>query len=220
MQAQAGSVIGLIEELGFEQAVIAGYDIGSRVAQEIARVAPSLVGALVVAPPLPGVGDRVMSANAQREFWYQAFHQLPLADELIDGNRAAVRAYLEHVWSHWSGPSFKPSRTQLERLTELYSAPGAFSASIDWYRAGSGTVATSLAETAPEPDERIAVPTTVLWPEHDPLFPPQWGDRLPEFFKCVTTRTLPGAGHFSPLEAAEECARAISASLTSRPNHR
>jgi hypothetical protein len=28
------------------------------------------------------------------------------------------------------------------------------------------------AEPVPAPAERIAVPTTVLWPGHDPLFPP------------------------------------------------
>jgi pimeloyl-ACP methyl ester carboxylesterase len=106
----------------------------------------------------------------------------------------------------------------LERLTNLYSAPGAFTASISWYRAGSGTVATSLAERAPEPGDRIAVPTTVLWPEHDPLFPPDWSDRLPEFFSDVTSHTLAGAGHFSPLEATEQFVRAIRASLSSRPN--
>jgi pimeloyl-ACP methyl ester carboxylesterase len=67
-QAQARSVIGLIDELGLKAPLIAGYDIGSRVAQTIAREAPDLVSALVVSPPLPGAGDRVLSAEAQREF--------------------------------------------------------------------------------------------------------------------------------------------------------
>ncbi len=212
VQAQAASVIGLIDELGLARPVLAGYDVGSRVAQEVARVAPGSVRALVVAPPLPGVGERVLSPRAQREFWYQAFHQLPLADQMLDGNRSAVRAYLEHFWSHWSGPSFQLSESDLQRLTELYAAPGAFRASIAWYRAGSSTVATSLAESAPQQSDRIAVPTTALWPEHDPLFPSDWSDRLLEFFSDLTLETLPGAGHFSPLEAPEQFARAISAS--------
>jgi pimeloyl-ACP methyl ester carboxylesterase len=211
VRAQAASVVGLIEELGLRRAVIAGYDVGSRVAQEIARAAPALVEALVVAPPLPGVGDRVLGERAQRELWYQAFHQLALAERLIDGNAAAVRAYLEHFWSHWSGPSFSQPASELERLAALYGAPGAFVASIGWYRAGSGTVATSLAERPPEPDDRIAAPTTVLWPEHDPLFPAQWSDRIAEFFSAATVQTLEGAGHFSPLEAPARFARAIAA---------
>jgi pimeloyl-ACP methyl ester carboxylesterase len=85
--AQARSVLGLIDELGLDAPVIAGYDIGSRIAQTIAQTAPDRVRAIIVSPPLPGVGARVLSAEAQREFWYQAFHQLDLAAELVDGDR-------------------------------------------------------------------------------------------------------------------------------------
>src|SRR5262245_61712013 len=63
--AQADSVIGLMRELSLGPAVIAGYDVGSRVAQQIARAAPDHVRALVLAPPLPGAGDRVLSPEAQ-----------------------------------------------------------------------------------------------------------------------------------------------------------
>ena len=63
--AQARSVIALIEELGLSRPVLAGYDIGSRIAQAVARERPDLVRALVVAPPLPGIGDRILSPQAQ-----------------------------------------------------------------------------------------------------------------------------------------------------------
>jgi hypothetical protein len=29
------------------------------------------------------------------------------------------------------------------------------------------------------------LPATVLWPEHDPLFPPEWSDRIGEFFAAA-----------------------------------
>jgi pimeloyl-ACP methyl ester carboxylesterase len=86
-------------------------------------------------------------------------------------------------------------------------------ASIAWYRAGSGAVATSLAERAPAPEDRIAAPTSVLWPEHDPLFPRKWSDRIPEFFSDATLLDLAGVGHFSPLEAPRQFARAIAAAF-------
>jgi pimeloyl-ACP methyl ester carboxylesterase len=66
--AQARSVVGLIDELALERPVIGGYDIGSRIAQTIARIRPDLVRALVISPPLPGIGDRILSAQAQSEF--------------------------------------------------------------------------------------------------------------------------------------------------------
>ena len=210
---QADSVLGLIAELGLGRPVLAGYDIGSRIAQEIARADPDSVRALVIAPPLPGVRERVLSEHAVREFWYQTFHRLPLAEQLIDGNPDAVRAYLGYIWEHWSGPAYRQPAADLDRLAAVYGAPGAFVASVGWYRAGSGTVARSLAERTPAAEDRIAVPTTVLWPEHDPLFPPDWSDRIDEFFSAATLCSLAGAGHFSPLEAPAQFAGAIRDAL-------
>jgi pimeloyl-ACP methyl ester carboxylesterase len=204
--AQGRSVLGLIEELGLDRPVLSGYDIGSRIVQGIARTRPEVVRALVIAPPLPGIGRRIFGQQAQVEFWYQAFHRLPVSEELIDGKPEAVRAYLRHFWTHWSGPGFEP---ELDHLVEVYSAPGAFTASINWYRAGAGSVATSAAENAPAPGERIGVPTAVLWPEHDPLFPRDWSDRLDEFFSDVRLRFVDGVGHYAPLEYPEVLAEQI-----------
>ncbi len=215
--AQARSVLALIEELGLTGVVIAGYDIGSRIAQTVAAGRPGLLRGLVVAPPLPGIGARILDAAAQREFWYQSFHQLDVAGQLIDGRPDAVRAYLTHFWSHWSGPSFELGEEALSRVAGLYSEPGAFVASIAWYRAGAGSVARSLAEQAPAPGHRIHVPTTVLWPGHDPLFPVGWSDRLGEFFDQVRLRMLPSAGHFAPLEAPGEFAEEITAATAGGP---
>jgi len=215
--AQARSIAGLIGELGLEQVVLAGYDIGRRIAQAIARNRPDLVRALVIAPPLPGIGDRILAPQAQREFWYQAFHNLGLSAELIDGRPDAVRAYLRHFWSHWSGPAYEPDEQHLDHLVSVYGPPGAFTASIAWYRAGAGSVAASLAEQVPDPGDRIAVPTTVLWPEHDPLFPREWSDRIGEFFADQHLTWLDGAGHFSPLEAPGAFAAAVVAAVGTGP---
>lgn len=213
--AQARSVLGLIDELHLSAPLIAGYDIGSRITQTIARAAPGRLRAIVLCPPLPGVGRRVLSPDAQREFWYQAFHQLGLAGELIDGNARAVRAYLRHFWEHWSGPGYRQPEADLDRLSGIYSEPGAFTASIGWYRAGSGTVASSILEQPPDPRELISADSFILWPEHDPLFPQAWSDRVPEFFSHARLQLLPGIGHFVPLEAPQTFATAIHGALTS-----
>jgi pimeloyl-ACP methyl ester carboxylesterase len=218
--AQARGVLGLVDELGLANPVLAGYDIGSRIAQAAAGAAPGRVRALVLSPPLPGGGRRVLEPEAQREFWYQPFHNLRLVEELLDGRPEAVRPYLRHFWSHWSGPGFEPDDRRLDHLTEVYAPPGAMTASVAWYRAGSGMVAMSLAERAPAPADRIAVPTTVLWPEHDPLFPPAWSDRLGEFFGDVEVGHLAGSGHFTPVEAPEAFAAAIRSALGRQPGAR
>ncbi|WP_041303994.1 alpha/beta fold hydrolase [Mycolicibacterium rhodesiae] len=207
--AQAGSVIGLIRELGLSQVVLAGYDVGSRVAQSIARMEPELVSALVLSPPLPGAGDRVLTARAQSEFWYQAFHQLPLAAQLIDGNPDVVREYLRHFWVHWSAPNFTVLEDDLDRLVADYALPGAFTASIAWHRAGAGMIAQSLSELPPDRAIKINVPTDVLWPQHDPLFPRDWSDRLNSYFTDVALHFALDAGHFTPLECPDQFAELI-----------
>ncbi|OBA60512.1 epoxide hydrolase [Mycobacterium sp. 1100029.7] len=204
--AQARSVVGLIDELGLDRVVLGGYDVGSRIAQALARQHPERIVGLVVSPPFPGVGDRVLGEGPQREFWYQAFHQLPVADALIDGKPDAVRAYLRHFWEHWSGPQLRVSDDEFERLAADYESPGAFSASIAWYRAGAGTVEHSLREEAPTPAERVTVPTRALWPKNDPLFPPDWAEGLDGYFTDVTVHFVDRAGHFTPLECAAEFA--------------
>ena len=209
--AQARSVADLITGLGLQRPVVVGYDIGSRVAQSLARARPELVKAMVITPPVPGVGTRVFGPGPLREFWYQAFHRLPLAEELIDGKPEAVRAYLRHFWTHWSGPGFTLAEADLDHLVSVYGSPGAFTASVGWYRAGGGTAAVATTETAPAPGDRIGTPTVVLWPEHDPLFPRDWSDRLEEFFSQVRLRFVDGAGHFAPLEFPDVLAEEVRA---------
>ena len=72
-------------------------------------------------------------------------------------------------------------------------------------------VARSLAEGPP--DRRISVPTTVLWPEHDPLFPRAWSDRIGEWFADADLRPVDGVGHFVPVEAPEVFAAAVAERL-------
>jgi pimeloyl-ACP methyl ester carboxylesterase len=84
-----------------------------------------------------------------------------------------------------------------------------FTASIAWYRAGSGTAARVLAERSRKPEQRISSRALILWPEHNPLFPPAWSDRVPDFFSHATVRHLAGIGHFVPVEAPQAFAAAV-----------
>jgi pimeloyl-ACP methyl ester carboxylesterase len=214
--AQARSIIGLIEELRLDRPVLGGHDIGSLVAQAVARQRPDLVRALVLAPPLPGIGERILTAAAQKEFWYLPFHRLPLADEIIDGRPEAVRSYLRHFLTHWSGPDFVVTDDHIDHLVAVSAEPGAFSASISHHRVGSGGLDRVVVEPVPQPAERIAVPTTVLWPEHDPLFPTGWSDRLGQFFADVRLQHV-DSGHFLPLECPREFAAAVTSAAATTP---
>src|ERR1700761_492548 len=49
--AQARSVVALIDELALQSPILAGYDVGSRIARPAPKEPPELVKHLVVAPP-------------------------------------------------------------------------------------------------------------------------------------------------------------------------
>ena len=74
-------------------------------------------------------------------------------------------------------------------------------------------MANATAERTPDPADRLDIPTTVLWPEHDPLFPRAWSDRLDQFFTDVELRFVDGVGHFTPLEYPAQLAGAVRDAL-------
>lgn len=171
-----------------------GYDIGSRIAQAIARLAPERVTGLVTSPAYPGLGDRPFQPDFAPITWYQHFHRNGLAADLIDGNEQAVSTYLGHIYREWTN-----DETLLtEALIQQYSVPGAFRASVAWYSANRG-----YAGVAP-----ITVPTIMLWPDADALFPVTWADRLQDWFVDAELRIIQ-SGHFVPLEAPRVVADAI-----------
>ena len=179
-------------------------------AQAVARERPDAVRALVISPPLPGVGERVLTADAQREFWYQPFHRLALSTELIDGRRDAVASYLRHFWEHWSGPRWSPPR-RVRGPRRRLRAPGRLRREHRVVPRRRRHPRRRAGRARPRPEDRLAVPTTVLWPTEDPLFPVAWSDRIDAFLAHAQLRVLDGVGHFVPLQAPDDVAGAIRA---------
>jgi len=171
-----------------------GYDIGSRIGQAIARQAPERVVGLVTSPAYPGMGDRPFQPEFQSITWYQHFNRTELAAELIDGDEKAVRKYLHHIYAAWT----KDDSLLTDELVRRYAKPGAFRASVEWYYANRGY--TGLAP--------VTVPTIMLWPDADVLFPVTWADRLDDWFVDAELRIIQ-SGHFVPLEAPESVAEAV-----------
>ena len=173
-----------------------------------------VVRALVVSPPLPGAGERVLTAETGREVWYQAFHQLTLIEEILDGDPAAVRAVprallapLVRAGVRADRRAARPSRRRLRRA----GRDGRIGRLVPG-RVGDGR------ERARGERSRGADRDAdhVLWQSDDPLFPRAWSDRLDRFFSDFELRPLDGVGHFTPLEAPQAFADAIDEFLGPR----
>lgn len=208
----AADVLALLEDLGIERAVIAGHDVGSAVAQNLASRSPELVAALALFnPTYPGIGDRRYEASAQREFWYQHFHRLPWSHQLVGANRESVELYLSHFYDHWTARKESVRPAEFQAIVDAFAQPEAMRAGFDWYRARA---AQRARQTGDLQTSRIPCPTMVRWGEADPVFPAAWSDRLGETFPNLSLKLLPGVGHFVPFEAPEETLKAIQEALT------
>ena len=205
--AQVRAVLELMTALDLGPAVVVGYDVGATLGIALGRAAPQRVRALVLGNALnPRDALFALDADHRAEFWYQDFHRLPLPASLVDGSRDAVATYLRHFWSHWG---HAPGAVLADEVVDAYARPGAFTASLGWYRSGSATLATALAVRGAEAPPAVDVPATVLWGERDPLYPLRMADGLPQLLPQVDLRLLPEVGHFTPLEAPDEVAAAV-----------
>jgi pimeloyl-ACP methyl ester carboxylesterase len=210
LTGQVDGVIALIEELGISDAVFCGYDIGSFTVQTIAVKRPDLVRSLVIAPPVLGVGRRILEDEAVNAFLHAILYKTRLVEDLIDGRPDAVRAALKESLTSWSAPGSTVVDELLDHLTENHSAPGAFVAGISWFRHPEGNPITVYAnETKPAPADRFSKPITILWPDSDPLFPQAWADNMADYYSDFKLEFMKNVGHFSPLEAPDVWARHV-----------
>jgi pimeloyl-ACP methyl ester carboxylesterase len=207
-QELVADMVVLLDHLEVERAVVAGHDIGSAVAQGLARSHPERVAALALFDPThPGIGDRRNTPSMQPELWYQHFHLLSRADRLISHDRQTVELYLRHFYDHWVGVKGSVEPGELAAIVDVYARPGALARSIAWYR---GRPAERRRQAAQDPAGLVIhKPTIVRWGELDPVIPAAWSDRIGEFFSDLDLELLPGVGHFVPFEAPEAALGAI-----------
>lgn len=204
-EANASNVLTLLDHLQIEKALLVGYDIGSRVAQTVAQQAPERVQALVLSAPVyPGIGTRLQGPEVQRECWYQYFHTIAQADQLIGHDLETVRLYLSYFYDHWIGNKEALRPKEFDAIVQVYAQPGAVRGSIAWYRRAS------FGQLAKSPPAPIAHPTVVLWGEADPVLLAAWADQLQAYFsQLLRVQILPGIGHFVPFEAPDQIIEAI-----------
>ncbi|MGH2711295.1 MAG: alpha/beta fold hydrolase [Actinomycetota bacterium] len=210
--ALAGDVVALMDGLGIESAVFAAHDVGATVAQALAMGVPDRVRALVLLnPPYLGIGKRRFEYRFQREAWYQHFHAKPWSHELVGYNRDTVRIYLSHFYDHWLGRKEALRPAELEAIVDVYARPGRVEGGFNYYRA---RMIQRAGESEVDPAQvAIQTPTIVRWGESDPIIPPEFADRLKEFFPNSSLEMLPGVGHFVPFEAPDDVVVAIREAL-------
>ena len=206
----AADTLALADALGLERIGLVAHDVGSFVAQVIARQSPGrITGLFFFNCAYAGIGARWVAPAHLLEVWYQFFHQMPWAAGLIGSSREACRIYIRWFLQHWA---YRPDAfdEELEVWVDNFMKPGNLQGGFNWYLSNHPSRMAIIEGVAPLPPP-IGIPTRIFWGEHDPILKRSWADRLPEFFTDLELSFAPEAGHFvhyeTPDRASEEIRR-------------
>ena len=177
-------VLGLIEALGEQRAIVVGHDWGASAAYVAAAIAPEKLRLLItVAIPHPGGLKPTPSILwAVRHFF--ALRRRGAAEKI----RAGDFAYIDELWRRWSKAWKDIPASETARVKDTLRHPGSLEAAVGYYRA--------LTVRVPPSQRRpITVPTVSFAGEHD-MIPPRLYEKSR---KCFTSSyevvQVPG-GHF------------------------
>jgi pimeloyl-ACP methyl ester carboxylesterase len=206
-------LLALMDALGIDKAGVIGHDVGGAVMQPFARRAPERIAGLFFFDFVyPGIGPRMAAPDRLNHIWYQSFHQMEMAPQLVGASRENCRTYIGHFLKNWSHHKHAFDDA-LEAFTDNFMKPGNLAGGFAHYRAAhAGRVRMMQGEAPTLPPIRL--PTCVRWAEHDPLFPYAWTDRLGETFTDLDLGMFEGVGHFPHREAPDRASAEIAAFFT------
>jgi pimeloyl-ACP methyl ester carboxylesterase len=198
----AADLLALLDALDLPQTGLVAHDIGALIGQHLIRLAPGRISKFLAFDcPYPGIGRRWIEGGQLKHSWYMWFHQSRLALDLVGHSRETVAIYMRYclIGGSRNKHAFDD---HFDRFVDNMLVPGNLQGGFNWY--------VSHAKATPPPATPIAIPTKILWPESDAVFPIAWMDRLPEFFSDLDASIFPGVGHFPhqevPARAAEQIA--------------
>ena len=206
----------LIDGLGLGRVGIVTHDVGGFLAQDYARQHPErLAGLFFFDCPHFGIGPRWLQGGQVREIWYQSFHQLPLALELVGASRESCRAYFRHFLSHWAGRPDAFDAAALEEWVDNFMKPGNLAGGFRWYACANERRLKAM-QGGGEAAAKIGVPAYSLWGAADPILRPEWQETLTDVFTDIRLEQATGAGHFVAWEAPDPAAARIAAFFADR----
>lgn len=189
IEGHVDDLIGLLDHLGIERAVLVGLSMGGYIALRAVERNPERVRALVLADTRSEADDDAGRLKRAETIRTVKAH----------GAEVFARAFLPAVFAPASLTG-KPEAVELIRATIAGTAPLSLAGTLLALAARTDTTA-SL--------HRIAVPTLVLVGEHDALTPPAAARALQERIPGARLQVIPGAGHLSNLENPAEFQAAL-----------
>jgi pimeloyl-ACP methyl ester carboxylesterase len=210
----AHDLVALMDALGLQRAVLAGYDWGGRAACIVSALWPQRVLGLVTGAgynvhDIPGARHPAAPEEEYR-YWYQYYFHGERGRAGLEQHRYALGKLLWRLWSpHWTFDEQTYART-----AAAFDNPDFVEVVIHSYRHRYGLVP---GDPAVEETERrltaqppIGVPTICMDGGGDGVRSP-WGSAGHErhFTGAYQRRVIPRVGHNIPQEAPREFAQAV-----------
>jgi len=218
----AADVVGLIDALQVERAILIGHDWGADLAWKTALMHPERVRAVAglsvpYAPPAPAPPLRIMRDNFGEDFYMVWFQQPGEADEALarDVRRTlCTREVWDRAWMERADVPERPpwlTEEDLQLYVDAFSRTG-FSGGLSWYR----NIDRNWELLAPYGDRRIEQPAMFLTGSRDPVaafMPHQVMDGwVTDLCEVVV---VDGAGHWVQQERPDEVNAALLRFLAS-----
>ena len=204
----------LMDALGIERAVLAGYDWGGRAACIVAALWPERARGLLTGNGynIQDIAGSVEPTAPEHEhrIWYQYYLHTERGRAGLQQNR---RAFVKLLWRLWS-PNWTFDDATFERSTPSFDNPDFVDVTVQSYRHRFGY---APGDSALEEIERrlvgqpkIAVPTIVLHGAGAGVLPAEASETHARFFTGpYQRRVIPLVGHNLPQEAPAEFADAV-----------
>ena len=214
-QAAIGAdLMALMDALGIERAVLAGYDWGGRAANVVAALWPQRCAGLVSVNSyqIQDIARAMVPLQPEREaaLWYQYYFQLVRGRAGLTANRREIARIL---WRQWS-PNWNFDQATFERTVQAHDNPDYVDVVIHSYRHRFG-----LAEGDPQYADlqrrlaalpAITVSTITLDGDADGIMPPTDGTAsAAKFTGRRIHRVIERAGHNLPQEEPQAFAAAV-----------
>ncbi|GCB51958.1 alpha/beta fold hydrolase [Streptomyces sp. NL15-2K] len=214
--AIALDIIGFMDALKIEKAVLAGFDWGSRTADIIAALWPERVKALVSTSGYV-ITDRKMQLKpaapaVEHNWWYQWYFATDRGEKTMENVEQRL-ALCRYVWTLVS-PNWNFDDATFARTAEAFKHPDYAAIVLYNYRWRIGLIESDRRydryekKLAAQP--HIGVPTVTLDPALDPFTAPGDGSTYRGYFTGpYLHRTIADIGHNLPQEAPTVFAQAV-----------
>lgn len=222
--ALAADLRDLIDGLGLERPIVAGYDWGGRAACLTAALWPDRVGGLVscggynVLPPARP--DALLAPFMEHVLWYQRLLHQPDAHDWLAEHRAT---FCRYIWGIWS-PAWRFGDEDFARSAPSFDNPDFVAVAVHsyrhrWGRAQGDPALADIAERA-EAMPPITTPTIVLQGDEGPSASAANARDRSRFTGFWDYRLLPGVGHNIPQETPGAMAEAVLRLVAHRANEK